>query len=131
MDLGADQDIYLARVQWLPDGSLSAQIENRAQTTLDLLRFDPRTGERSTLLQETSDVWINLHQIFRPLRSGNYAGGFIWASERDGFQHLYLYDRDGGLIRQLTRGAWMVEFARRRGRGARPGLFHRHARKPA
>ena len=38
MDLGADQDIYLARVQWLPDGSLSAQIENRAQTTLDLLR---------------------------------------------------------------------------------------------
>ncbi|MEP7188595.1 MAG: DPP IV N-terminal domain-containing protein, partial [Roseiflexaceae bacterium] len=53
MDLGAEQDMYLARVQWLPDGSLSAQIENRAQTTLDLLRFDPRTGARSTLLQET------------------------------------------------------------------------------
>ena len=109
MDLGADQDIYLARVQWLPDGSLSAQIENRAQTTLDLLRFDPRTGERSTLLQENSDVWINLHQIFRPLRSGDHAGSFIWASERGGFQHLYLYDRDGGLIRQLTHGEWMVE----------------------
>ena len=109
MDLGADQDIYLARVQWLPDGSLSAQIETRAQTTLDLLRFDPRTGKRSKLLQETSDIWINLHQIFRPLRSGDYAGSFIWASERDGFQHLYLYNRDGGLIRQLTRGEWMVD----------------------
>ena len=109
MDLGAEQDIYLARVQWLPDGNLSAQIENRAQTTLDLLHFDPRTGERSTLLQEHSDVWINLHQIFRPLRSGDHAGSFIWASERDGFQHLYLHSRDGGLIRQLTRGEWMVE----------------------
>ncbi|MDQ2996392.1 MAG: DPP IV N-terminal domain-containing protein, partial [Chloroflexota bacterium] len=109
MDLGAEQDMYLARVQWLPDGSLSAQIENRAQTTLDLLRFDPRTGARSTLLQETSAVWINLHQIFRPLHSGDYAGGFIWASERDGFQHLYLYDQDGKLIRQLTRGEWLVE----------------------
>ena len=109
MDLGADQDIYLARVQWLPDGSLSAQIENRAQTTLDLLRFDPRTGKRSALLQETSDIWINLHQIFRPLRSGDYAGSFIWASERDGFQHLYLYDRDGGLIRQLhVASGWSI-----------------------
>ncbi|MEP7188318.1 MAG: prolyl oligopeptidase family serine peptidase, partial [Roseiflexaceae bacterium] len=74
-----------------------------------LLRFDPRTGARSTLLQETSAVWINLHQIFRTLRSGDYAGGFIWASERDGFQHLYLYDQDGKLIRQLTRGEWLVE----------------------
>jgi dipeptidyl-peptidase 4 len=45
----------------------------------------------------------------RPLRSGDHAGSLIWASERDGFQHLYLYDRDGGLIRQLTRGEWMVE----------------------
>ncbi|MEO7910294.1 MAG: S9 family peptidase [Roseiflexaceae bacterium] len=109
MDLGANQDIYLARVQWLPGGSLSAQIENRAQTTLDLLHFDPRSGESSTLLQETSDVWVNLHQIFRPLRTGEYAGSFIWASERDGFQHLYLYDQNGKLIRQLTRGEWMVE----------------------
>jgi dipeptidyl-peptidase-4 len=109
MDLGADEDIYLARVQWLPDGSLSAQIENRAQTRLDLLRFDPRTGARSTLLQETSDVWINLHHLFRPIKSGDHAGCFIWASERDGFQHLYLYAGDGGLIRQLTRGEWMVE----------------------
>jgi dipeptidyl-peptidase-4 len=109
MDLGADEDIYLARVQWLPDGSLSAQIENRAQTRLDLVQFDPSSGERRDLLRDESDVWINLHQIFRPLRAGQYAGGFIWASERDGFQHLYLYDRERRLARQLTSGDWMVD----------------------
>jgi dipeptidyl-peptidase-4 len=42
-------------------------------------------------------------------RGGAYAGSFIWASERDGFQHLYLYNREGTLIRQLTSGAWMVD----------------------
>ena len=105
MDLGQDQDIYLARVHWLPDGQLWAQIENRQQTVLDLVRFDPTTGGRSTVLRETSDVWINLHDMFRPLDSG----GFIWASERSGFSHLYLYDSDGGLVHQLTDGDWMVD----------------------
>jgi len=105
LDLGDDPDIYLARVQWFPDGSLVAQIENRAQTTLDLVRFDPDSGERRVLLRETSDVWINLHDMLKPLERG----GFIWASERSGFQHLYLYSQGGDLIRQLTSGEWMVE----------------------
>jgi dipeptidyl-peptidase-4 len=105
MDLGDEQDIYLARAQWLPDGTLVAQIENRAQTMLDLVQFDPESGERRALLRETSDVWINLHDMLKPLRRG----GFIWASERSGFQHLYLYAGDGALVRQLTGGEWMVE----------------------
>ncbi len=105
MELGDNPDIYLARVNWLPDGSLCAQIQNREQTRLDLLRFDPSTGSPTTLLSETSDVWINLNDMFRPLDDGN----FLWASERTGFNHLYLYDSDGGLIRQLTSGDWQVD----------------------
>ncbi len=105
MDLGENEDVYLARVQWLPDGTLSAQIENREQTRLDLVRFDPATGARAVLLTETSDVWINLHDSHKPLKGG----GFIWASERTGFRHLYLYDAEGGLVRPLTRGEWMVD----------------------
>ena len=105
MDLGREQDIYLARVHWLPDGELWAQIEDRQQTVLDLVRFDPASGGRGTVLRETSDVWINLNDMFRPLDSG----GFIWASERTGFCHLYLYDSDGALVRQLTDGDWMVD----------------------
>ena len=105
MDLGDDDDIYLARVDWMPDGSLCAQLQNREQTRLDLVRFDPSTGQGVTLLTETSDVWINLHNMFRPLRDGT----FIWASERSGFRHLYLCDSDGSLIRQLTEGDWAID----------------------
>ena len=105
MDLGDNEDIYLARVTWMPDGSLCAQIENREQTGLDLVRFDISTGVRATLLTETSDVWINLQDMFRPLDDG----GFVWASERSGFMHLYLYDANGNLVRQLTNGEWVVD----------------------
>ena len=105
MDLGDDEDIYLARVTWMPDGSLCAQIENREQTRLDLVKFDISNGRKAALLTETSDVWINLHDMFRPLDDG----GFIWASERTGFMHLYLYDSCGNLICQITEGDWGVD----------------------
>ncbi len=106
MDLGPEEDQYLARVNWFPDGTLTAQIENREQTTLDFVRFDVRTGARTLLLRETNDVWINLHSLLRSLKS---EGGFIWASERTGFQHLYRYDRDGTVRNTITQGAWMVD----------------------
>ncbi|MBP6472492.1 MAG: S9 family peptidase [Chloroflexi bacterium] len=104
LDLGDDEDIYLARVNWLPNGRLTAQIENRAQTRLDLVEFDVETGAKRTLLTETSDVWINLHDLFTPLQDGR----FLWGSERTGFMHLYLYDGDGRLERPLTQGDWLV-----------------------
>jgi dipeptidyl-peptidase-4 len=111
MDLGESEDMYLARVRWLPDGALSAQIQNREQRVLDLARFDPLTGRRTTLLRETSDDWINLHDMFKPLEGSgrDYEGGFLWASERTGFRHLYLYDASGRLLRALTGGEWMVD----------------------
>ncbi len=105
MDLGVEQDQYLARVTWFPDGTLTAQIENRVQTVLDLVRFDRASGAQTRLLRETSDVWINLHDLLRPLENGD----FIWASERTSFQHLYRYDRDGNLRNAMTQGDWMVD----------------------
>jgi dipeptidyl-peptidase-4 len=102
MDLGGAE--YLARVRWSPDGALWVQTQDRAQQTLVLSRLDPRTGRAEPLLVERSATWINLHDALRFT-----ADGFVWASERDGFQHLYLYDRAGKLVRQLTSGAWMVD----------------------
>lgn len=116
MDLGLDgldvgDDLYLARVHWMPDGALLAEIEDRAQSRLDLVRFDPKTGRRTTLISERSEVWINLHGAFRAIDAteGELAGGFLWASEKTGFRHLSLHDRDGKEIRTLTSGEWMVD----------------------
>lgn len=113
MDYSTTEYEYLARVHWLPDGGLAVQMTNRAQDELLLARFDPCTGARSELLRETSEVWINLHNLFTPLKDidGKGTPGFLWASERTDYRHLYLYDLSGSLVRQLTEGDWMVEEA--------------------
>ena len=82
------------------------------------------------LLTERSEHWVPLH---RELTFLQQSPQFIWASSRDGFQHLYLYGNDGNLIRQLTSGEFMVvgespgarDSRRRRARAAR--LLHRQS----
>jgi dipeptidyl-peptidase-4 len=106
MDLGRETDIYLARVQWLPDGkTLAIERESRDQRRLDLLFADTATGKSRLILTETSRSWIDLNHELTFLRRSNE---FIWGSSRDGFLHLYLYTDKGRLVRQLTRGPWSV-----------------------
>jgi|TARA_B100000315_G_scaffold257212_1_gene305253 dipeptidyl-peptidase-4 len=106
LDLGDSDDIYLARVDWLPDGrTLAVQIQSRDQQTLQLCFYDSSSGERQLVLTENSKTWINLHSDLRFLKS---SARFIWASERSGFKHLYLYEQDGTLIQPLTSGDWPV-----------------------
>lgn len=102
---------YLARVNWTHDNTLTAQVLNRSQKKLNLLKFDIDTGRKEVLLEEENDVWINLHDCFVPLDKGgnNYSGGFLWASEKTGYKHLYLHDRNGNCMGPITEGEWMVE----------------------
>jgi dipeptidyl-peptidase-4 len=105
VDLGPDPDIYLARVDWAPDGkALFVQREDRAQTRLDLLAVDPATGKARVLFsaQAAPGSWINLSDNYRFLKDGS----LIWWSERDGFGHLYRY-RNGNW-QQLAKGEWVV-----------------------
>jgi dipeptidyl-peptidase-4 len=118
MDIGKETDIYLPRVDWFPGSQfLAVQRQSRDQQTLELLKIHARSGEARVLLTETSDTWINLHNELRFLESRPQ---FIWGSERSGHAHLYLYDNDGRLLRQLTSGDWdVVDGAR-----ARSALLH-------
>jgi dipeptidyl-peptidase-4 len=105
VDLGPDKDIYLARVDWAPDGkTLYVQRLNRVQDRLDLLAVDPATGKSRVLLSEDAAEghWINLTDNYRFLRDGS----LIWWSERDGYGHLYLFN--DGKWTQLTKGQWVV-----------------------
>jgi dipeptidyl-peptidase-4 len=103
-------DSYLPRVAWLPDSrTLSYQWQNRNQRQLKLIFVDAATAEQTTILEERSDTWVNLdHGEHQGLYFLEDSPHFIWSSERDGFRHLYLYKRDGSLVRQLTRGEWVV-----------------------
>ncbi|WP_415837046.1 DPP IV N-terminal domain-containing protein [Sphingomonas sp. IC4-52] len=106
VDLGPERDIYLARVDWLPDGSaLLVQRQSRDQRTLDMLRVDPATGKSTVLFSERAGEksWVNLSDAYRLLSDGS----LIWRSERDGFGHLYRWK--AGNWTQLTKGQWVVD----------------------
>ncbi|MBU1308378.1 MAG: S9 family peptidase [Gammaproteobacteria bacterium] len=104
---GDEDDIYLPRVDWSKSSRyLSYQWQNRSQQLLELRLVDLHNNQQKVLLSETSNTWLNLHDDLHFLDNQQ---GFIWASERDGYKHLYYFDFDGKLLRQLTSGAWVVD----------------------
>lgn len=106
LDLGQDPDIYLARVDWLPDHrTVAVQRQSRDQRRLDLLFADRETGKSRLVLSETATTWVNLNDDLRFLKDQQ---AFIWGSERSGYKHLYLVDYQGKALRQLTSGDWEV-----------------------
>lgn len=108
MDIGKDTNIYIARVNWLPDSRrLAIQRLNRAQTKLELLFASAGTGRSQVILTEEDQYWVNLNDDLYFFRN-QALGGFLWASERNGYRHLYLYDLNGKQLRQVTGGDWEV-----------------------
>lgn len=102
------KDIYLPRVNWLPDSKhLSFQWQSRDQHKLDLqlVALDTPT-QLKTLVKKRSNAWVNLNNDLHFLKQQS---AFIWSSERDGFNHLYLFDLKGKLKTQLTKGEWAVD----------------------
>ena len=107
VDLGDNQDIYIPRVKWLSDSKkLSYQLQSRDQKTLALKTYNLKKRRQKTLLTEKSSHWLNLHKDLTFLSDNKT---FIWASERDGYKHLYHYNLKGELISQLTKGEWVVD----------------------
>ena len=104
VDLGPSTDIYVARVAWAVDGkTLYVQRLTRDQQRLDILAVDPVTGASRVLASETAKTWVNVHDNFRPLKDGS----ILWASERDGYRHLYRLA--GGTAQQVTSGRWVMD----------------------
>jgi dipeptidyl-peptidase-4 len=105
VDLGSNPDIYLARVNWRDPQRLTFQRQSRDQKTLDLIEADLASGKQRTLITETSPTWVPLHNSLHFLEHG----GFLWSSERSGFQHLYRVSEDGRAVMALTSGTWPVD----------------------
>lgn len=105
IDLGANADIYLTRVDWRDPRHLTFQRQSRDQRRLELIETELASGSQRTLVTETAKTWVPLHHSLRFLKDGR----FLWSSERSGFEHLYLASPDGGKLKQLTRGEWPVD----------------------
>lgn len=105
---GDPTDRYFTNISWAPDEKSLYLIElNRDQNHAKLCQYNAETGElMATLFEETHPKYVEPQQpiVFLPWD----ATKFIYQSQRDGFNHLYLYDTTGKLIRQLTEGKWLV-----------------------
>jgi dipeptidyl-peptidase-4 len=105
IDLGKHDDFYIPRMKWTNDSSiLSVQILNRHQDNLDLLFVDGNSGAAKVILNEKDKAYIDVTDNLTFLKDNS----FIWTSEKDGFNHIYLYDKTGKLKNQVTNGKWEV-----------------------
>lgn len=117
-DLGTQKTVYLqtgdptnryfTNIAWSPDSKTIYMFElNREQNDCRLVSYDATTGaKKAELYRETSDKYVEpLHPIvFLPWDSNL----FVMQSQRDGYNHLYLYNKKGEMVKQLTKGVWVV-----------------------
>jgi len=108
LDAGDPTDRYFTNIAWNPEGDrIYMQELNRDQNDCRLTCYDAQSGKKlQELYRETDDKYVEpLHPIlFLPWNSRQ----FILQSQKDGYNHLYLFDTDGKEIRQLTSGKWVV-----------------------
>jgi dipeptidyl-peptidase-4 len=105
VDLGPDHDVYVPAMDFavVPTEIWLTRL-NRHQNRIELLLADVRDGASRVVMTDSDSAWVDAHE---PVW---FDGGkqFLFESERDGFAHLYLYTRDGKLVRRVTSGDWDV-----------------------
>ncbi len=105
--LGEEKDFYIPRIKFTADPNLlSIQRMNRLQNKMELLFADALTGKSKTILTFSDPCWVDVNDDLTFLKDKKH---FIWSSEQDGWNHLYLFDYDGKLINQITKGEWEVD----------------------
>ncbi len=103
VDLG--EAYYIPRIKWMNDPKyLSVQTLNRHQNELNLLSINAMDNSTSLLLEEKDDAYVDVNDNLTFLADDS----FVWTSEKDGYNHIYLYDPKGKLVNQVTKGPWEV-----------------------
>ncbi|KJD31398.1 peptidase S9 [Tamlana nanhaiensis] len=98
-------DFYIPRIKWTNDADvLSAQYMNRHQNELDLWMINTSKNTSNLVLAETDKAYVDVTFNLTFLKDNS----FIWTSEKDGYNHIYHYDKTGKLINQVTKGNWEV-----------------------
>lgn len=106
MDIGTETDQYIPQIKWTNDPNvLAIQRLNRLQNHLDILLANATSGNSRLMYSEDNDYYIDITDNLTFLSDNKY---FIMTSEGDGYNHIYLYNIDGSLKKQLTSGNWDV-----------------------
>lgn len=106
MDFGDNEDIYVPRIDWADSSeTLAIQRLNRKQNRLELLIGDVATGQAAVVVTDTNSAWVDVTDNVIFLADGQQ---FVWTSEKSGFRHIYLTNRESGETKQVTRGDWEV-----------------------
>ncbi len=104
VDIGAETDIYIPRIKWTNKANqLCVFRMNRHQNKLEYLMADANSGKTKTILTEESKTYIDVNDDLTFLNDNK---SFIISTEKDGWNHIYHYDLNGKLIRQITKGKW-------------------------
>ena len=105
---GDPTDRYFSNISWNPQGNIVYVMEgNRDQNVVDLVAYDAVTGKRmASLYHEAHPKYVEPQHPITFLPWDNEK--FILWSEKDGYNHLYIYDINGRLVKQLTSGNWVV-----------------------
>ena len=105
VDLSEYNNYYIPRIKWTQQTNvLSVQTTNRKQNTIDLIFVDTSENETSLVLQEKDDAYVDITDNLTFFKDNS----FIWTSERDGWNHLYHFNKNGTLKNQITKGPWEV-----------------------
>lgn len=119
LDLGDTSDTYPVHAAWLPDGTqLLVFALSRDCRRVRVLLADARTGTTRPVLSEESATFLRIHHdVYFGRKLGLFltpdGTHLLWLSERSGWKHLYLYNIEGTLVRQLTDGDWPVDYVHR------------------
>ncbi len=107
VDVGQKTDQYISRIKWTQNPNILSFIRlNRLQNKFELLFADIETGNSKPVYTETDNRYIELYDDLTFLEDGKH---FIISSEKDGYKHLYLYDVNGNLINQITKGNFDID----------------------
>lgn len=108
LQAGDPTDRYFTNIAWSPDSKTIYMFElNRDQNDCRLVSYDAQTGKKiAELYRETHDKYVEPQHPIAFLPWDNNL--FIMQSQRDGYNHLYLYQTNGKLVKQLTKGKWVV-----------------------
>jgi len=105
VDLSNYNSYYIPRLLWTKNNDLlSVQLTNRHQNTVDLIFVDATKNTTNLVLQEKDDAYVDITDNLTFLNNNS----FFWTSEKDGWNHIYQYDKDGKLLNQVTKGPWEV-----------------------